>query len=171
MVGNQFDFDKSSIGSKVYQSQLRALMKKALKKKGKSQERPLKKSVEKAKPLEDIKFLLLGPSYNGYSKLFSCRSLFFNTSYSFDERVAARNGIMDVIYIFLKDTLEIVEPVISPGLRDHAETVLQQPSITVHHPEAFPKDLLISLMELWSDQDVRNECMGRLVDGRKPSVS
>ena len=171
MVENEFDFDKVVLGSKVYQSQWRALMKKALKKKGQAQERPLKKSVDKAKPLEDINILLLGPSYDGYSKLFSCRSLFFNTSYSFDERVAAKNRIVEVIYNFLKDTLEIVEPVISPWLRDHAEAVFQQPSTTVHDPEAFPKDLLISLKELWSDQGVRNECMRRIVNGRKPSIS
>ena len=131
----------------------------------------MKKLVDKAKPMEEINVLLLGPSYDGYSKLFSCRSLFFNTSYSFDERVAARNRIVEVIYNFPKDTLEIVERVISPGLRDHAEAVFQQPSTTVQQPEAFPKDLLISLKELWSDQGVRNGCMSCIVDGRKPSIS
>lgn len=77
--------------------------------------------------------------------------------------VVARNRIVEVIYNFLKDRLELVEPVI--------RGCFQQPSITVHHPEAFPEDLLISLKELRSDQGVRNECMHRIVDGRKPSVS
>lgn len=75
-IRNEFDLDKVALGSKVYQIQLRALMKNALKKKGQAQERPLKKSVEKAKLLEDISVLLLGPSYDGYSKMLSCRSLF-----------------------------------------------------------------------------------------------